>query len=113
MFRAFQCNGFATVIIGFIAFGVAHIKNSKVHPWKWLVTINAILTFVTFVLYYLYFPDNPTTARFLTAEEKVRAVKRVQDNRNGIETKRFKKAQFIEALSDPKTYLFALAAGFT
>lgn len=112
-FRVFQCNGLATIIIGFIAFGVAHIgSDSKLAPWQWLIVVNSILTFGSFLLFLLWFPDNPTTAKFLTEEEKVRCVKRVQENRNGIETKRWKKSQMMEALTDPKTYLFAFAGGF-
>lgn len=111
--RVFQCNGLATIIIGFIAFGVAHVgPESKVAPWQWLIIVNTLLTFGSFLLFLLWFPDNPTSARFLTEEEKVRCVKRVQENRNGIETKSWKKSQMIEALRDPKTYLFAFAGGF-
>ena len=67
-------------------------------------------TFVVFLLFLMFFPDNPKTAWFLTEEEKVRVVKRVQGNQSGIETKSWKKHQFIEALTDVKTWLFFLWA---
>lgn len=57
------------------------------------MVIVALLSFVTFVLFLRMFPDNPTTAKFLTKEEKIIAVKRVQGNQNGIETKVWKKYQ--------------------
>ena len=40
------------------------------------------------------------------------AVRRIAENQNGIETKTWKRYQMIEALKDPKTWLFALFAGF-
>ena len=52
------------------------------------------------------------TAKFLTEEEKLKVVKRVQENQNGIETKVWKKEQFFEALLDIKTWLFFLFAAF-
>ncbi|KAG8895904.1 hypothetical protein FRC01_012133 [Tulasnella sp. 417] len=55
-------------------------------------------------------PDNPATARFLNQQEKVNVVQRIRINQNGIETKVWKRSQFIEALRDPKTWLFALFA---
>ncbi|KAI5121702.1 hypothetical protein M0805_002095 [Coniferiporia weirii] len=109
----FQCNGFAVIITGFLQFGVYHADANK-HPnqWQWLMIATSLITFVPFVLFLLFFPDNPTTARFLTPTERMNAVRRVQENQNGIETKTWKRYQMIEAFTDPKTWLFALFAGF-
>ena len=57
--------------------------------------VESLLTCIVFVLFYLFFPDNPTTAHFLTREEKIVAIKRVQGNQNGIETKVWKKHQCV------------------
>ncbi|KAF5386728.1 hypothetical protein D9615_001838 [Tricholomella constricta] len=54
------------------------------------------------------FPDSPTNARFLTPKERAIAVQRIKVNQTGVENKHFKKEQLIEALLDPKTWLFAL-----
>lgn len=62
-----------------------------------------------FVVYFLL-PDNPASAKFLTPEERAQSILRIASNHSGIEQKRFKKEQFIEALSDPKTWLFFLHA---
>lgn len=53
-------------------------------------------------------PDNPAKARFLTTEEKVHVIRRLRVNGGAIETKVFKKHQYIEALKDPKSWLFVL-----
>jgi MFS family permease len=111
---SFQCNGVAQIVGGFIQFGVAHVSR-KEHPnqWQWLFIITTILTIIVACLFALRFPDNPTTARFLNEEEKVKAIKRIRDNRNGIETKVWKKAQLIEALTDPKTWFFFFFAAIS
>ncbi|KAJ6491177.1 MFS general substrate transporter [Mycena sanguinolenta] len=103
----FQCNGFATIIGGFLAFGAAHIApTSKPNQWQALYLITCILTLCVCVWFALAMPDNPTTARFLSKEEKILAVRRVQDNQNGIETKKWKKDQFVECLKDYKTWMW-------
>lgn len=103
----FQCNGFATIIGGFLAFGAAHVApTSKPNQWQALYLISCLLTLVVCVWFALAMPDNPTTARFLSEEEKILAVRRVQGNQNGIETKKWKKDQFVECLKDYKTWMW-------
>ena len=70
--------------------------------------ITGLITVVTAVLYWFLFPDSPTNAWFLTPEERVKAVIRIKENQTGVENKTFKRDQMIEALKDPKTWLFAL-----
>lgn len=57
------------------------------------MVITCLMTFCIFVLFLIFFPDNPTTARFLTTQEKIMVIKRAQGNKNGIETKAWKKKQ--------------------
>ena len=59
---------------------------------------------------WIFFPDSPISAHFLTTEERAQAILRIQSNHSGIEQKRFKRYQFVEALKDPKTWLFFLHA---
>ena len=73
-----------------------------------LMIITGLITVVTAVLYWFLFPDSPTTAWFLTPDERAKAVFRIRENQTGVENKTFKKEQMIEALKDPKTWLFAL-----
>ncbi|KAI0305253.1 MFS general substrate transporter [Multifurca ochricompacta] len=95
-------------ISGFISFGSLHIHTAGFEPWQWLMIITGILTLITAVLFFLLFPDSPTTAWFLTMDERIKAVQRIKENQTGVENKHFKKEQMIEALTDPKTWLFAL-----
>ncbi|ROV93337.1 hypothetical protein VSDG_06848 [Cytospora chrysosperma] len=75
-----------------------------------IAVITGGITVLYGILVWFLFPDNPTTAHFLTKEERAQSIMRIASNHSGIEQKRFKKHQFIEALRDPKTWLFFLHA---
>lgn len=102
----------AQIVIGFISFGTLHTHTTSFEPWQWLVIITGVLTLIIAICFFFMFPDSPTTAWFLTPEERVLAVQRISENQTGVENKRWKREQFIEALTDPKTWLFALFSAF-
>ncbi|KAF8519820.1 MFS general substrate transporter [Gautieria morchelliformis] len=104
----FLMNGTAQIISGFLSFGVLHITKSTLHPWQWLMIIAGLMTLILAVCFWVFFPDSPTTAWFLTPEERSIAVERIKVNQTGIGNKQFKMEQVIEALKEPKTWLFAL-----
>ena len=106
-------NGFAIIFLGLVSFGLLHIRSTKFMPWQWLMIITGLLTLVVGVLFWFLFPDSPTSAWFLTEEERVMAVQRIKVNQAGIENKVWKQEQFIETLKDPKTWLFCLFAAIS
>ncbi|KAF5373654.1 hypothetical protein D9758_000775 [Tetrapyrgos nigripes] len=106
----FLMNGFAIIFLGFVAFGVLHTHTDNFMPWQWLMIITGILTLITSVLFWFLFPDSPTTAWFLTPEERVLAVERIKVNQTGVENKHWKRDQFIETLTDRKIWVMALFA---
>jgi hypothetical protein len=55
-------------------------------------------------------PDLPSTARFLSAQEKVIAVERVAANRQGVKNHYFKWYQVKQAALDPKTWILFIMA---
>ncbi|KAJ7027370.1 major facilitator superfamily domain-containing protein [Mycena alexandri] len=109
----FLMNGVAQIMAGFISFGTLHITTSRFEPWQWLMVICGALTFIVSISFWFFFPDSPTTAYFLTPSERAIAILRIKANQTGLENKHFKKEQMIEALTDPKTWLFALFSGLT
>ncbi|KAH9483910.1 putative transporter PB10D8.01 [Psilocybe cubensis] len=108
----FLMNGFAIIFLGFISFGVLHTKVHRFMPWQWLMVITGVITLVTSVLFWFYFPDSPTTAYFLTPEERTQAVQRIRSNQAGVENKQWKRDQFIETLLDPKIWVMAAFTAF-
>ncbi|KAI6010102.1 MFS general substrate transporter [Pisolithus microcarpus] len=108
----FLMNGTAQIISGLIAYGALHIQTSGFEPWQWFMIITGTITLILAISYWFLFPDSPTTAWFLTPDERVKAVQRIKENQTGVENKHFKKEQFIEAIRDPKTWLFAAFSVF-
>ncbi|KAJ7121937.1 major facilitator superfamily domain-containing protein [Mycena filopes] len=109
----FLMNGVAQIMAGFISFGTLHITTTSFEPWQWLMVICGALTFIVSLSFWFLFPDSPTTAYFLTPHERAVAVLRIKVNQTGLENKHFKKEQMMEALTDPKTWLFALFFALT
>lgn len=95
---------------GLLSYGVLWIDTGSFNPWKWFMVITGLVTILLGIAIWLWFPDSPLNAHFLTLEERAQAVLRIKSNHSGIEQKHFKRHQFIEALQDPKTYMFFLHA---
>ncbi|KAH9991581.1 MFS general substrate transporter [Russula vinacea] len=108
------CKNFAGLFAVRFVLGICEgsITAGFMIPWQWLMIITGTLTLITAASFFFLFPDSPINAWFLTEDERAKAVRRIKDNQTGVENKHFKKEQMIEALTDPKTWLFALFAVF-
>ncbi|KAL1617602.1 hypothetical protein SLS56_010925 [Neofusicoccum ribis] len=95
---------------GLLSYGVLWIDTGSFNPWKWFMVITGGLTVIYGGLVWVFFPDSPVTAHFLTPQERAQSILRIKGNHSGIEQKHFKKYQFIEALTDQKSWLFFLHA---
>ncbi|CAI7615524.1 hypothetical protein N7533_008537 [Penicillium manginii] len=98
----FQGITIAGIFGGLLAYGIGHVES--IAPWKAVFLIFGAITIVwSFVLFY-WLPDTPTNARFLSEEDRYKAIRRVQENMTGIKSNEFKMQQFIEALLDLKCW---------
>ncbi|KAF5025456.1 hypothetical protein F66182_2479 [Fusarium sp. NRRL 66182] len=103
------CQG-APIVTGFIAYGLLW-STGPVLPWKLLHAVTGGVTFFLSAWVWFDYPNNPAEARFLSLQEKVHVIKRVQESQqSSIEQKQFKRSQFIEAIKDPVSWLFGLQA---
>ncbi|RDL40200.1 putative cysteine transporter protein [Venustampulla echinocandica] len=102
----------APIVAGFVSYGLVWSKGkTAILPWKLFMITTGGLTFFLSIWTWFCYPNNPSEARFLTTEEKVHVIRRVQgSSQSSIEQKHFKKEQFIETLKDPVSWLFALQA---
>lgn len=91
---------------GLLSYGVLWIDTGSFSPWKWFFLITGVLTVLFGGVVWIWLPNSPIDAHFLTLEEKAQAVLRIKSNHSGIEQKHFKRSQFIEAIKDPKTWMF-------
>jgi ACS family allantoate permease-like MFS transporter len=101
-------NGTAQLFNGLVSYGIYKIDHPVIAKWKVLFLLTGALTFVYGMVWFFLFPDSSTSAWFLTEDERTQAVNRIKENQTGVENKVFKKAQFYEALTDTKVWLFAL-----
>lgn len=102
----FQGITIAGVFGGLLAYGIGHVES--IAPWKAVFLIFGAITIVwSFVLFY-WLPDTPTDARFLNEEDRLKAIRRVQENMTGIKSDEFKISQFKEALLDVKCWALVL-----
>ncbi|WWD08936.1 hypothetical protein V865_007051 [Kwoniella europaea PYCC6329] len=106
--------GASSAVMSLLAYAFYHLTNKRggLHGWQWMTLTISLFSFFSAVMTFLFLPDSPTRARWLTEEEKTRFVERVRSNNQGIKHKEFKKAQIFEAISDPYTYLLFLLAFF-
>lgn len=102
------CNGVGTMLgSGAIAYNTyKDADNYTIVAWKLIFIITGVITIFCSVLIYFHLPSKPTDAWFLTEEEKVMVVERIRNNQQGFGNKHFKKEQFIEALTDYRTWVF-------
>jgi hypothetical protein len=104
------CQG-APIVAGFISYGLLYSKNAQVLPWKLFMITTGGVTLLLSIWTWFRYPSNPSEAAFLTLEERVHVIRRVHaSSQSSIEQKHFKKAQFLETLRDPVSWLFALQA---
>ena len=64
------------------------------------------MTILFAITVWFLLPDSPLSTHFLTPTERAHAILRKKGNHSIIEQKQFERHQFIEAIRDPKTWLF-------
>jgi MFS family permease len=106
----YAMNPLATILGSLFAYGVGYI-DSPVALWKFPFIICGSLSAAWAVCLWFMLPSNPATAWFLSERERVVAIKRVESNNTGMESKKFKKSQAIEAFLDPKVWFIAITVG--
>lgn len=107
-----SCNGIGTMLgAGAIAYNVYRDQESlSITPWKLIYIITGVITIALGLVVRLHLPNKPTDAWFLSDREKRMVVERIRGNQQGFGNKHFKKEQFIEALTDYRTWLFFFIA---
>ncbi|KAL4891115.1 fungal-specific transcription factor domain-containing protein [Aspergillus ambiguus] len=99
----------SSVINGFLSWAVGHIPESApLAIWQYLYLIVGTISIVWAITAFIFLPDSPMNAKFLTDQEKYYAVQRVAENKTGIVNKQWKWDQALEAIMDPKTWTLFL-----
>lgn len=82
--------------------------NYSIKAWKLIFIVLGCVTMFLGFLIAAHLPDTPAKAWFLNEQERALVVERIRKNQQGFGNKHFKKYQFIEAISDYKTWLLFL-----
>jgi len=102
----FMGNVLAGIVGGVTAYGLSHITS--IAAWKAIYLIFGALTVSWSIVAFFVLPDTPASARFLSKEDRAKAVKRVEANMTGIKSNRWKRYQFLEALGDVQVWLLVI-----
>jgi MFS family permease len=101
----FAFSALASAFGGLFAYGLTQIEsNYYFRSWRALFIIEGIMTICICPVFFFLFPESPTTAKFLTAEEKeMMRLRYEQDQHWGIDDT-FSWDAVIAALTDPKFF---------
>lgn len=104
--------GFVNLVVVLVFYGVAHIDVGGMYPYQWVFIICGLCTVLFGISLWWLLPDSPMECTFLNEREKSVALQRVKDNQTGIKNAHQKRYQVVEALTDIKVWLLALAVFF-
>ncbi|KXJ87119.1 major facilitator superfamily domain-containing protein [Microdochium bolleyi] len=102
----FMGNVLAGIMGGVTAYGLSHIQS--IAAWKAIYLIFGAITVLWSAAMFFLLPDTPASARFLSKEDRARAIKRVEANMTGIKSSEWKRYQFLEALADVQVWLLVI-----
>ncbi|KDE04417.1 hypothetical protein MVLG_05132 [Microbotryum lychnidis-dioicae p1A1 Lamole] len=104
-------NGTATMVGSALVYGIGHIKSSSLFTYQIVFLVYALVTVITAPILYWRMDNSPMEARFLSPEDRQRAVERLRANQTGIASSEFKFSQVIELFTQPSAWIF-LACSF-
>ncbi|KAF7321945.1 hypothetical protein MKEN_00717000 [Mycena kentingensis (nom. inval.)] len=99
---------------GILAYGIGKLNNKHgLHSWQWIFLIEGVITIGVALLSYLYMPDYPETAKWLTEEERSQVTAMLKEDSQGSSNK-FNTKFIWQAIGDWRTYVQAgIYLGFT
>ncbi|WWC93916.1 hypothetical protein V866_000753 [Kwoniella sp. B9012] len=102
----YSTNGIAQCVAALTSFGLGKINSDKIASWQLIFIVVGSVTVLTAPIVYWRIDSDIAHARFLSPEDKAKAIERLRANQTGTGTNEFKWAHIWELAYDPKTYLF-------
>lgn len=102
----FAFSAFSSAFGGLLAFGLTQIKTTHFAGWRWLFAIEGVITILVVPIFWFIFPNSPTEAWFLTAEEKQLMKARYDADPSWGYNEEFSLKECLKAFVDPKWYAF-------
>ncbi|KAL2822923.1 major facilitator superfamily domain-containing protein [Aspergillus granulosus] len=105
----FVGNGISNLISGLIAYKIGGVHITTITNWQLLFLILGAITALMSALIFVFIPDKPQKAIFLTKTERAIALQRTLRNKTGInDTGRWRWDQAWLTLKDPQTWFLFL-----
>ncbi|KAJ4287040.1 hypothetical protein N0V88_007805 [Collariella sp. IMI 366227] len=102
--------GIGQILGGLVSYGFQHMgPDAKLAGWRTMFVVLGVVTVVVGTCVVLFLPDTPMKAKWLSSEEKVALLKHVSVNQTGVENRKFRGKEILEALMDPQIYLLLLS----
>ncbi|KAK3340011.1 major facilitator superfamily domain-containing protein [Lasiosphaeria hispida] len=103
--------GVGQIVGGAISYAFQHVAPgaSRLAGWRVMFLTLGVVTVVIGICTFLFLPDTPMQAKWLTDAEKVALLKHVSVNQTGIENRTFRASEIVEALLDPQLYLMVVS----
>ncbi|PSN74516.1 MFS general substrate transporter [Corynespora cassiicola Philippines] len=98
--------GVVNILGSLLTYGLGHIKSDLLHSYQIIFLFCGLLTTVVSVFVFIFMPDSPMEAKFLTHDEKLIAVERLRMNQMGVASRVWKWEHVWEAFLDVKTWLW-------
>jgi ACS family allantoate permease-like MFS transporter len=107
----FMSNAMATILGGFIGYGISHMPTvNGISAWKWGMIIFGCLTTLAGVVFFFFLPDHPYSRWFrLDDAEKEIVEERIRDNAV-VSTYKLNMSQIYEALREPRFYCYCFVS---
>jgi len=102
--------GLGQIIGGLVSYGFQHMgPDAQLAGWRTMFLTLGVITVLVGACVIIFLPDTPMKAKWLSDNEKVALLKHVSVNKTGVENRKFRGKEVVEALLDPQVYLLLLA----
>jgi len=102
-------NGLATIFCSPLCYGLARIRGSSLYTYQIIYLFFGLITVIVGVASYFLVSDSPSQAKFLSPEDRLKAVERLKANQQGITAAKFNWGHVREAFTESKLYIYLLA----
>lgn len=102
----YSTNGLATIAASALSYGLGKIPSSVLESWQIIFLFVGLVTVVSAPFVYWKLDNDIPSARFLSEEDKPKAIERLRANQTGTGSREFKWSHVLELALDPKTYLW-------
>lgn len=102
--------GIGQIIGGLVSYGFQNMApGAQLSGWRTMFVVLGVVTVLTGASVVFFLPDTPMKASWLSDSEKRALLRHVSVNQTGIENRKFRGKEIIEALLDPQIYLLLVA----